>query len=255
MRLARGDYRLIMRTTRIVGLASVTAIASLVFTCGTASAALVPIDPGPIGAGRPILGTTQNLPSLGSTDIYDAGPGFAEQITDYYTKGAALRDQTEVAKAAEKWARKYVTSKCGGDGKQCKAMVVFDIDETLVNNYEWDTAVENCTSPGIKPVVDFYKSLATLGIETAIVTGRPQSQRDETVTCLRKLGVSDWYELVTRTDKTEDLPASAFKAQQRAAWERKGFTIIASIGDQVSDMALGHTLRGFLLPDAMYYIP
>ena len=257
-----------MRLTRAI--IAVAALALTVTAAPIASAELVPVNPGAIAAGRPIIGTTQNLPPLKSAETYDSGPGFADVITEYYTSGDALKDQSDVSAAALKWVRKYVDSKCGGNGKSCKAMVVFDIDETLVNNYElnatndpqflydsatWDAAVENCTSPLNKPVADFYKSLRALGVVPAIVTGRSQSQRDETVTCLRKLGIDDWYELVTRTDRTENLSASQYKAQQRAVWEKRGFTIVASIGDQVSDMAMGHLLRGFLLPNAMYFIP
>lgn len=257
-----------MRIVRPLAALALSAIA--VTLAPAASAEVVPVDPGVIAAGRPIVGTTQNLPPLGGSDIYDIGPGPAEEITTYYTGGAFAKDQSEVSAAAAKWVRKYITTKCGGDGKSCKAMVVFDIDETLVNNYNvylnadpefmydeqaWNTAIEDCSSPAIKPVVDFYKSLKAMGVAPAIVTGRPQSQRDETVACLRQLGVEDWYELVTRTDKTEDLSAATFKAQQRAAWEKRGFTIVASIGDQVSDMAKGHLLRGFLLPNSLYYMP
>jgi acid phosphatase len=36
--------------------------------------------------------------------------------------------------------------------------------------------------------------------------------------------------------------------------ERRGFTIVASVGDQVSDMSYGHLRRGFLMPNTMYYI-
>ena len=45
-----------------------------------AAAQTVPVDPGAMGKGRPIMGTTQNLPSLDSADPYDAGPGFAPQL-------------------------------------------------------------------------------------------------------------------------------------------------------------------------------
>jgi hypothetical protein len=37
--------------------------------------------------------------------------------------------------------------------------------------------------------------------------------------------------------------------------EREGYTIIASLGDQVSDMSFGALKKGFLLPNLMYFIP
>jgi len=72
-----------MRLARTLAV-SVVIVAAL---AAPAQAAVVPVDPGPIAAGRPILGTTQNLPPLGSTGTYDAGPGFSDVITAYYESG------------------------------------------------------------------------------------------------------------------------------------------------------------------------
>ena len=49
--------------------------------------------------------------------------------------------------------------------------------------------------------------------------------------------------------------AADFKAPQRAAIEAEGYTIVANIGDQPSDLAGGHSERDFLLPDPFYRIP
>lgn len=52
-----------------------------------AQAIVVPVDPGPIAAGRPIWGSGQNLMSVNASEDYWVGPGFAEQITAYYESG------------------------------------------------------------------------------------------------------------------------------------------------------------------------
>jgi HAD superfamily, subfamily IIIB (Acid phosphatase) len=49
--------------------------------------------------------------------------------------------------------------------------------------------------------------------------------------------------------------AADFKAPQRAAIEAEGYTIVANVGDQPSDLAGGHSERTFLLPDPFYRIP
>jgi hypothetical protein len=49
--------------------------------------------------------------------------------------------------------------------------------------------------------------------------------------------------------------AAAFKAPVRAAIEADGYTIIANMGDQPSDLAGGHAERTFLLPNPFYRIP
>jgi hypothetical protein len=49
--------------------------------------------------------------------------------------------------------------------------------------------------------------------------------------------------------------AASFKAPVRAAIEGTGYTIIANVGDQPSDLAGGHAEKTFLLPNPFYRIP
>ncbi len=49
--------------------------------------------------------------------------------------------------------------------------------------------------------------------------------------------------------------AADFKAPQRQAIESEGYTIIANMGDQPSDLDGGFSERTFLLPNPFYRIP
>jgi acid phosphatase len=49
--------------------------------------------------------------------------------------------------------------------------------------------------------------------------------------------------------------AADFKVPQRRKIEAAGYTIIANIGDQPSDLAGGHAERTYLLPNPFYRIP
>jgi acid phosphatase len=49
--------------------------------------------------------------------------------------------------------------------------------------------------------------------------------------------------------------AADFKAPQRAQIEQQGYTIIANLGDQPSDLAGGFAERTFQLPNPFYRIP
>ena len=51
------------------------------------------------------------------------------------------------------------------------------------------------------------------------------------------------------------LTGAQYKSAQRAKWEGEGWRLGLTIGDQVSDLAGGHTAGGFLLPNPMYYSP
>jgi HAD superfamily, subfamily IIIB (Acid phosphatase) len=46
-----------------------------------------------------------------------------------------------------------------------------------------------------------------------------------------------------------------FKSGERARIEANGYSVIANIGDQDSDLAGGHALHTCKLPNPAYYIP
>jgi len=49
--------------------------------------------------------------------------------------------------------------------------------------------------------------------------------------------------------------AAHFKAPRRAHIEEQGYTIIANMGDQPSDLAGGFAEQTYLLPNPFYRIP
>ena len=248
---------------RMLGLAvAIAFIASPV----AAQAQTVPVDPGPIAKGRPILGTTQNLPSLDSEHPYDVGPGTASQLRRIYQNGTIRALQQEVAQDARKtvlqWLRQHPDAK--------KPAVVFDVDDTMLNNFEEynsndpafsynpetdkQFAVE-CKATANAPVRRLYRKFQAAGLRIAEITGRPSTQRAATINCMEKRGFPQWNRFITRTDATSSLSSARFKAKARESLQDDGWTIVASIGDQVSDMSYGRLKYGFLMPNPMYYLP
>lgn len=242
-----------------------------------ATAETVPADPGPIAAGKPITGSGVNLPALPTTPAsmpYDAGDGFASNIVAYYDQGSIRRDQADVTRAAQRWTRTWLDSMCGGHTskqvKGCKVMAVFDIDETLLDNYSyysaqdpafsyssatWGPYEDNCGATANPAVTRLYRTLKATGMGVALITGRNATGRAATEACLRKNGVSGWTTLIMKGPKAADLTAAVYKARARKGLRADGWRIGPSIGDQVSDMAGGFLTHGFLLPNPMYYIP
>jgi hypothetical protein len=255
-------------SARRVVLATLLALGLTVSVTPTVQAAVVPIDPGPRAEGRPIWGTTQNLPPMGVTGNYFAGPQNAAAIVEYYDSGQARRDQQSVATAARQWIYSWVDDRCGGKPQSCDATVVFDIDETLLSNYAyykstgftftqdgWNAFTESCGNTAIGPSRDLYRRLVRDGFAVVLLTGRSDTERATTAACLKERGISGWHELILRTQAEASLSADEFKSQRRADLQREGHRIVASIGDQVSDMSEGHLKAGFLLPNVMYFIP
>ncbi|MFM9134536.1 MAG: HAD family acid phosphatase, partial [bacterium] len=169
-----------------------------------AQAMVVPVDPGPIVAGRPIWGSGQNLMSVNASEDYWVGPGFAEQITAYYESGQARADQRDVSEAAYRWIRDWVDAHCGLDVRACRATVVFDVDETLLSNVPmyvamdpqysddpdaWISATMECTQPANAPVRRLYDRVKAMGLTIVVLTGREVTLKPWTRRCLVKRGV------------------------------------------------------------------
>ena len=245
-----------------------TAIITLALSVSPALAQVVPVISGATAAGKPIWGTGQNLPPLAAKAPYFVGPGFAADVEAYYGSGNALMQQKEIATAAYAWVNEWVDDNCAGRPRSCKATVVFDVDETLLSNYTfykgtgftfnqdgWNAFNEACKGPAIVPVRSLYTRLRESGIRVVIMTGRAEATRSWTQACLVRRGISDWDRLILRAPDEAGLSADDYKSGERAALERAGYRIVASIGDQVSDMSSGHLRAGFLLPNSMYFIP
>jgi hypothetical protein len=236
--------------------------------------AVVNVDLGArVSDGKTIVGTSQNLPTMNSTEAWDIGSDAAAQVIGYYTSDALARDRKDLTKSAAIWTRGWLKRTCGSLKqavvKKCKAAAVFDIDETLFSAYNVastatpaftydpqrsDNAEKNCMTPTIKAtrklLVDFQK----WGLDIYLITGRAESKRTATVTCLNAAGISGWKNLIMKQLDDQSL-ASTYKANARKGIEASGVTIGPSVGDQLSDMSYGHLGRGFLLPNLMYFIP
>jgi hypothetical protein len=57
------------------------------------------------------------------------------------------------------------------------------------------------------------------------------------------------------TERRHYVSAADFKTPIRERIEKEGYTIIANVGDQSSDLAGGHAEMTFLLPNPFYRIP
>ena len=264
------------RTLRALLLAPLTS-ALLLLPLPVAQAEVVDVDPGAIAAGRPITGTTMSLPPLPTTPPtlpYNAGAQFAPSIVGYYSGGSAAQDQADVAGSARTWTLRWLDRVCDGrkpkDVRECRAMAVFDIDETLLDNYgyysaqtpaftyapaTWAPFQASCQATAITATARLLRALRNTGMGIAVITGRSEADRAVTEACLRQNGIDGWTVLVMRDATTSGLTAAQYKAQARKELQRQGWRIGPSIGDQVSDMAGGHLRHGFLLPNPMYYIP
>ena len=138
--------------------------------------------------------------------------------------------------------------------------VVFDIDETALSNWEaikaddfgrvvdgpcaelpkgpcgwraWDLRAQSTVIP---PTMDVFTAARDRDAAIFFITGRDESQRAATERNLADVGYPGYAGLIMEPVGAHYDSAADFKAPQRAHIEAQGYTIIANLGDQPSDL-------------------
>jgi predicted secreted acid phosphatase len=190
----------------------------------------------------------------------------------YHDSGAYDRDLAIVADQAKAWIASRAAS-----AKQ--PAVVLDVDETALSNWEvlrrddfgrpvpgpcdpnldtpcgwaaWDLLGRD---PAIAPTLAVFQQARALNVPVFFITGRPESQRAATERNLQAVGFTGYARLNLVPPGAHFASAADFKAPIRAGIEQDGYTIIANMGDQPSDLIGGHAEKKFLLPDPFYRVP
>ena len=121
--------------------------------------------------------------------------------------------------------------------------IVLDIDNTSLETY-----FHPITEPAVPQVLDLVTYAHEHGIAVFFVTARPDFIRSVTLFSLLNAGypVDGLYgrDLGDLFESVQD-----FKTDQRIAIENQGYTIIANIGNNVTDLEGGHAQADFKLPD------
>jgi predicted secreted acid phosphatase len=110
------------------------------------------------------------------------------------------------------------------------------------------------SAKALEPARKLFNAAKAKGVAVIFITGRPDKQRDATIINLVHAGFEGWTELRTRPDR-DDLPdVKTFKTAERTKVEAEGYTIIANVGDQISDLEGEHSGCHFKVPNPFYFI-
>jgi len=194
-----------------------------------------------------------------------------QQITEYKRSGAYDRDVASVLSNAQA----YVTRRAP---LVRKPAIVLDIDETSLSN--WPEIQANdygrftdgpCNLPAgpcgssswvalaqaeaIQPTLALFRTAKTKGVSIFFITGRSEIAREATEANLHKAGYDGWSALIMRPAGTSTPSAADYKAPERGKIAAQGYTIIANVGDQPSDLSGGNAERTYLVPNPFYRIP
>ena len=180
-----------------------------------------------------------------------------EQIRAYHTSGT-------YAKALAKTyanATTYVKGQLKKHPK--KPAVVLDIDETAMSNYSCLDAVDfnlsgladcavNSKSVAIAPALKFYKLVRSKKVSVFFITGAPEGICDRRKQNLAAQGFTGKVAITCRPNDYSDPSLVPFKSGARKAVKQKGFTILANVGDQQSDLSGGFARKTFKLVNDIY---
>ena len=182
-------------------------------------------------------------------------------IVSYYESG---RHDADVAKVTTQLQRAVDTER----RQTVKPAVVFDIDDTALSTFpyelahdfsydasSWETWEREDRFPAIQPTLRLAVHLHAEGVAVFFVTGRRTPERAATLHELALAGYPAPAGLFLRPIKDHNRSVIPFKSSMRALIEARGYHVLASIGDQWSDLLGGHAERLYKLPNPMYYLP
>jgi predicted secreted acid phosphatase len=223
--------------------------------CATTFAIVLTLTCGEIAA-------QTRLPNLGELKT---------RLVQYKQSGAYDRDVAQLLGKAQKFIARRAD-------EVSKPAIVLDIDETSLSNWpqlvandfgyipagpcdalpagpcgvrSWETSAR---AEAITPTLTLFKQARARGVAVFFISGRRESERSATENNLRQAGYEDWAGVVLRPPSSTGSPAP-FKAGERQKIAAQGYTIIANIGDQPSDLSGGYSGRTFLVPNPFYRIP
>ncbi|MGW3737397.1 HAD family acid phosphatase [Streptomyces sp. NPDC005148] len=210
------------RSARTAGVAAAAAVLALVAPATAAQAAPV------------------SSPTAGAVATSWAPGGNAAILGIDY--GTWQRDVAAVIDVARPYIQQRIAQTPAGQ----KPAIVLDIDNSSLEtdfHYFW-----TFPTPAIAQVRDLVRYAASQGVAIFFVTARPGIIASLTQHNLTAVGypVTGLY--------VRDLPdlfdeVSTYKTAKRAEIEARGYTIIANIGNNESDLVGGHAERTFKLPD------
>ncbi|MCS6955204.1 MAG: HAD family acid phosphatase [Candidatus Calescibacterium sp.] len=182
------------------------------------------------------------------------------EIKHYIESGEYERQIEDVVKKAMKHIETI-------HHKVTNPAVVLDIDETALSNLKfymdnnlhhdwqkWEQWKSGLHATAIKPVLELYHLCKKLDVKVFFITGRKNSYDDvkNTVLNLEKEGFTNFDGIFFRKG---DEAVGKHKLDSRKKIEEMGYTIIANVGDQMSDLEGGYAVKGFKIPNPIYYVP
>ncbi|MDF1683679.1 MAG: HAD family acid phosphatase [Legionellaceae bacterium] len=189
------------------------------------------------------------------------------ELRSYHDTGAYDKELAQVVKQAEAYIHAKVEANNKAE-KPARLALVLDIDETTLSNYQGiikrkfcedmkliNRDINKAKAPAIAPMLALYNDAKKQHVAIFFVTGRRPNFQRPTEKNLKRAGYTSWHGLYFRPTQDQNLSVIPYKTQVRSNITQGGYTIIASIGDQASDLTGGYAEKTFKLPNPYYHLP
>lgn len=184
------------------------------------------------------------------------------RMVDWHDSGAYLRDFASAANQADSILDRYLVR------LPPNAAIVFDIDETLLSNWQFlrdnDFGIsmaaftqwaQTSRDTALDPVGRVFAKARAYRIPVFLISGRPESLRAATEKNLNTAGYWGWTHLYLRPESDHNQSVVPFKSGVRRMLVEQGrHDIILNIGDQHSDLDGGYARHRVKLPNPFYYL-
>jgi len=181
------------------------------------------------------------------------------EVKQYYESGKYDEELIQVIEEAKK---KFAEVKFKDN-----SVVIFDIDETALNNYvlaeqmgfgyvyelnkQWNAELK---APAIPQVKELYEFLLSKGSKIIFLTGRNFYEYEVTYQNLVKEGYTVFDTLITQIGDETKMKAKDFKSGKRIWLTKQGYDIAGTVGDQWSDLEGFYHGIQVKIPNYLYLI-
>jgi len=182
-----------------------------------------------------------------------------EEVKQYYESGKFDEELNAVIEEAKE---KFSNVKFKDN-----SVVIFDVDETALNNYElaemmgfgyvyemnkqWNAEMK---APAIQQVKELYDFLLSKGAKIVFLTGRNFPEYEATYQNLMNKGYTVFDTLITQIGDETKMKAVDFKSAKRVWLTEQDYEIVGTVGDQWSDLEGEYHGIQVKIPNYLYLI-
>lgn len=182
-----------------------------------------------------------------------------EEVRQYYESRKFDLELNAVIKEAKE--------KFGKIEFKTNSVVVFDVDETALDNYglaekmgfgyvyemnkKWNAELK---APAIEQVKTLYDFLLSKGTKIIFLTGRNFKEYEATYQNLKNAGYTKFDTLITQIGDETKMKTKDFKSSKRVWLTKHGYDIVGTVGDQWSDLEGEYHGIQIKIPNYLYLV-